>query len=183
MSAGTPPGTRTAAPRTARPRTGAPRRPPRAVLALAVVAALVALLRWQVLDTERVTGESMAPTLRPGDVLLVARTAAPRERDLVVFRDPVDGARTVKRVVATAGRRVEVRDAVLFVDGRAVAEPGVDASLVDGLYYGPVDVPAGHLLVLGDNRRYSVDSRAYGPVPAAAVTGRVVLHLRTPWSS
>jgi hypothetical protein len=39
----------------------------------------------------------------------------------------------------------------------------------------PVTVPAGMLYVLGDNREVARDSRHYGPVPEAGVSGRVVL--------
>ncbi len=62
-----------------------------------------------------VTGESMIPTLRPGDRVLVVGGLGPfrprlRTGDLVALDDPRDPARVmVKRVTALAGGRVEVR--------------------------------------------------------------------------
>ncbi|MFI0959983.1 signal peptidase I [Streptomyces sp. NPDC021080] len=125
----------------------------------------------------RVESTSMEPTLSAGDHLLVDdrayRGAPPRRGDLVVFDE--SGATLVKRVVAVAGDTVAIEDGVLEVDGRAVEEPAVDPKTVDGMYYGPARVPDGTVFVLGDNRRHSVDSRQFGPVPVTKVTGRVIL--------
>jgi signal peptidase I len=81
--------------------------------------------------------------------------------------------------VGVAGQRVAIEDGELVVDGHRVAEPYVDQDTIDGLYYGPVTVPQGTVLVMGDHREVSVDSRSYGPVPVSNVDGR---RLATLWS-
>ncbi|MFJ2442712.1 signal peptidase I [Streptomyces sp. NPDC087658] len=143
--------------------------PPAAVVALAAVGLLVAPVR--------VASTSMEPTLSPGDRLLVHTygygQGAPDRGDLVVFDR--DGALLLKRVAAVAGETVGIEDGVLTVDGRPVREPAVDRRLVDGMYFGPVTVPDGTVFLLGDNRRGSVDSREFGPVPVERLTGRVLL--------
>lgn len=150
----------------------------RAVVAVAVTAALVLGVRGTVAEPVRVTGDSMAPTLRDGAVVLVDRTAgAPERGDLVTFPAPDDGQLVVKRVVGVAGDVVEIRDAVLFVDDRPVVEDYVDHATVDGVYFGPVTVAAGAVLVLGDERGGSVDSRAYGTVRLDSLRGRVLTQL------
>jgi signal peptidase I len=147
---------------------------------------VVLLVRLFVADPERVDGDSMAPTLHAGDVVLSVRPALlgavdrTGRGDLVVLADPQGGGRLVKRVVGLPGDVVEIQDAVLRVDGRPVTEPYVDRSRIDGVYYGPVTVPQGSLLVLGDNRGTSVDSRDFGPVPIGSLSGRVLLRL-WPW--
>jgi signal peptidase I len=95
-----------------------------------------------------VKGRSMAPTLQPGDHLLVRPVRRLRRRDLVVVRDPDVSTRwVVKRVVALPGESV-------VVDGRTLA--------------------AGEgIVVLGDNPAQSTDSRVYGAVPLDDVHGRV----------
>ena len=100
--------------------------------------------------------------------------------DLVALRDPSGAGSIVKRVVGLPGDVVEIQDAVLLVGGAPVAEPYADLSGIDGVFYGPVTVPAGSVLVLGDDRGRSVDSRDFGPVPVSGVTGRVLLRL-WPW--
>ncbi|MFJ7967828.1 signal peptidase I [Streptomyces sp. NPDC096324] len=144
------------------------------LLVLPAVALLVGSL---FVEPVRVESTSMEPTLLSGDHLLVDdrayRDAPPRRGDVVVFEG--SGATLVKRVVAVAGDTVAIEDGVLEVDGRAVEEPAVDPKTVDGMYYGPARVPSGTVFVLGDNRRHSVDSRQFGPVPVTKVTGRVIL--------
>jgi signal peptidase I len=87
----------------------------------------------------QIPSESMVPTLRVGDFLLVNKQAfAPQgwlgrwllppakvqRGDLVVFHYPVDPARDlVKRVVAVAGDRVRLRGGRLFLNGALVVEP------------------------------------------------------------
>lgn len=158
--------------------TGAGRRVVRLVAAVAAVAATVVIGHGQVLETMRVSSDSMRPTLRSGDAVVVdkltVRTGPVRRGDLVAFSSPQDGAVVLKRVVGVGGDTVEIRDAVLFVDDRAVHEPYVDAAAFDATYFGPVTVPAGQVFVLGDNRAASIDSRTYGGVPLARMVGRVL---------
>lgn len=136
-------------------------------------------MRTFVAEPVRIASASMAPGLVEGDVVLVSRSAPDVEDlergDLVVFDDPRDHRRTLKRVVGLPGEEVVVLDGVLHVDGRPVSEPWVDPDTVDGSYTRTFRVPPDHVLVLGDNRANSVDSRDYGAVAAEDLRGRVVL--------
>ena len=87
---------------------------------------------------------------------------------------PEDGNAAVKRAIAFAGQTVAIEDSVLVVDGVQQAEPGIDHSRIDGTYFGPVTVPAGHVFVLGDNRAGSIDSRIYGSVPLESLQATVL---------
>ena len=139
------------------------------------VLAVLLLARAFVLTPVAVHGVSMEPTVHDGTAL-VARWVDPgdvRRGQLVVFRDP-QGTLALKRVVGVAGDDVAIRDAVLEVDDRPVNEPYVDASRIDGTYFGPVHVPAGTLFVMGDNRSPSIDSRVYGPIRFDRVIGKVL---------
>jgi signal peptidase I len=101
----------------------------------AVLAVLVAaLLRGSVVEAFSVPSGSMAPTLLPGDRVLVSKLAYalrlpftevavvelahPRRGDVVAFRDPRDPSqRLVKRVVGLPGDVVEVREQTVHVNG------------------------------------------------------------------
>jgi signal peptidase I len=61
----------------------------------------------------------------------------------------------------------------VWVDERELEEPWLPAGTVsEGLP--PTTVPPGELVVLGDNRGDSVDSRRFGPVARRQVQGKVI---------
>ncbi|WP_248965282.1 S26 family signal peptidase [Sphaerisporangium perillae] len=105
-----------------------------------------------------VRGTSMEPTLRPGDRLLVRRTKRVHAGQVVVFVYPGP---------PHAGEPVPERDRTLLIK-RAVAVPGdrvpVAWELPDVHHVAGTVVPRGSLVVLGDNRATSWDSRHYGYV-------------------
>jgi signal peptidase I len=140
---------------------------------------LLAARAWVVEPFAIPTG-SMAPTLEAGDHVLGNKlayfTGDPSRGDLAVFEDG-DGGFLVKRVVASEGQVVEIRDGILHVDGRAQREPYVDRSRVDGFFFGPEEVPRGRFFVLGDQRGDSVDSRDFGAVASERFTARVDLRV------
>jgi signal peptidase I len=150
-------------------------------LMLAVVVAAIGAGWWvrgNVLGSYRVESSSMQPTLCAGDQVLVdKRVEGPdlKHDDLVVLKAPDDGTLVVKRVVGLPADRVAIRDALLFVDGERVREPYVDHKAIDALFYGPEVVPQDTVLVMGDNRASSIDSRDYGSVPFSEVVGRVMV--------
>ena len=163
----------------------APARGHGALLVLAAGVIVLALgVRAFVAEPVGVPSGSMAPTLRPGDSVLVNKLAYhfgdPRRRDLVVLRPPGSGQLMLKRIVGVGGDRVGVEDGVLHVNGRAVAEPFVNRRLVDSVYFGPVRVPSGAVFVMGDQRSNSLDSRSFGAVPRSRLVGRVDLRIWPP---
>jgi signal peptidase I len=144
-------------------------------LAMAVLTFLA--VRTALVEPVTIRQVSMEPTLVGGDTALVAKwcrwATGWSAGDVVALRAPEDGALVVKRIVATGGQRVGLRDGRLAVDGR-VAPPDAVSDALDGVYFGPVLVPPRTVFVMGDNRARSVDSRAFGPVEEDSITGCVV---------
>ena len=90
-------------------------------------------------------------------------------------------ALTLSRVVLCQpkGDKVEVMGGKLFVNGKEQDEP---FTAEDAQYeFGPVLVPAGEVLVLGDNRNHSLDGHIWGFLPAENVIGRAVFVYWPPW--
>lgn len=151
------------------------------LVALATVGLLLAGRTW-LLEPVRIESGSMRPTLQDGQYVLVWKAAVAahdwRRADVVMIAR--GDVLLVKRIAAVGGDRVAIRDGRLVVNGRRVAEPWSDPRLIDSVYFGPVDVPAGSVFVLGDNRADSVDSRDFGPVAVHQLDGRVMASVWPP---
>jgi signal peptidase I len=134
-----------------------------------------------------VQSNSMFPYLQAGptgkDRFLV-ETLGPRlglvaRGDVVTFADPRSSGKTmIKRVVGLPGERIEIRDGAVWIDG-ARWSPPAEAGRVRYVRTGDGEwrVPEGHVFLLGDNSRSSVDSRVYGSVPSAGIQGRLLARL------
>ncbi len=137
----------------------------------ATLAGAVGIFARHDLTRFEITEESMAPSLRAGDYVIVRRFHHPPERgDIVVFDDPRNpGFRLVKRVVAVGGDTVHLEDEVVTVDG----EPDPYGSgHTSGA--GRWILDADEVFVLGDNRPLSAsDSRVLGPLAAGDIPWRV----------
>jgi signal peptidase I len=100
---------------------------------LALPLLLIASAKSALADINYVPTGSMKPTILEGDVVFInklaydlrvpftfarlARWAEPSRGDIVVCYSPSDRMRLVKRVVGVPGDTVELRDAVLFING------------------------------------------------------------------
>jgi len=108
----------------------------------------------------------------------------------------------IKRCVAVAGDTVVYRGKQLYINGKLQVEPWVvhrDPRRLPGLnplpadfqrqweadrfyksdlsayvrdHFGPVVIPEGHILCMGDNRDNSEDGRFWGPLPLRYVRGK-----------
>lgn len=148
-----------------------------AIAAGAAAAVAIRRLVW----LTRVESWSMAPTLRPGSLLLtrrLRRSDGVRRGDVVVLRSAELGRRVVKRVVGLPGESVAVDHRGVSVDGIPLVEPYV---LVNGGAGGSFEVPDGAYLLLGDNRAGSSDSRSWRQpfVARSAIEGRWIRRSRS----
>lgn len=96
-----------------------------------------------------------------------------------------EGGHLIKRVIGVPGDKVECCDdeGRIIVNGEPIDEPYLaDPSETDGTTFA-IEVPAGRLWVMGDNRANSADSRAHlgepggGTVRADTVVGKAWLRL------
>ena len=134
------------------------------------------------LQSVRVAGRSMMPSLADSQRYLlnrwIYRVHAPRHSDIVVLRDPGDDGFSVKRVIATPGDSIYLKGGSVYLNGCKLNEPYLapgtrtfsDSKYLDQLFLCGKD----QFFVLGDNRANSIDSRAYGPVPRRNILGPLI---------
>jgi signal peptidase I len=150
-----------------------------------VLVALVIILRGSLIEAFKIPSGSMIPTLRIGDHILVSKLtfgfrvafvdelifqyAMPKHRDIVVFTRPNDPDtyidesedNIIKRVIGLPGDEIEINGNRLYVNKILQDEPYARWERGGDPIgnFGPATVPDGHILVLGDNRDHSRDSR------------------------
>ncbi len=170
--------------------------------ALIVAAILALLIRTFVVQAFKIPSGSMEDTLLVGDHLLVNKfiygtqlpftdlrllpIRHPERGDVIVFEFPEDRDKPfykrrdfIKRVVGVPGDVVEVRDKVVFINGKSHIIPQEVHKEADLIatefgprdFMAPVKVPAESYFVMGDNRDRSYDSRFWKFVKESEIKG------------
>ena len=153
------------------------------LLSIIVLVALVLGLTWGlrtfIFQAYEIPSGSMETTIMPGDMVLSEKITyygrPPAAGDIVTFEDPDPehmGRILIKRVIATGGQTVDLRDGRVYVDDVLQNEPythgepslALRSYLFEEITY-PYTVPPGGLWVMGDNRTNSHDSRYFGSIP------------------
>ena len=159
------------------------------VVVLALGAAL--LVRVFVLQQFYISGPSMETTLYGDNRVLVNKLSYRlhdvHRGDVVVFDRVTTSDGTVshddliKRVIALPGDTVEIKNCIVIVNSKPLAEPYLDKDVL--AIADPVtrcrvanlpvqNVPVKKIFVMGDNRPESFDSRSFGPISESLIVGR-----------
>lgn len=163
----------------------------------AVAAILLTVLVFSVLVTNfvfikvKVSGSSMVPTLNSGDVVMVNVYGSPRRGDVIIISgEKPNGDWLIKRVIATGGDTVKTEGGYVYLKKAGETEfIKLDEPYLGGqgiTFYPDVNdsadivphewqVGKDSIFYLGDNRRYSHDSRAndFGTCEKSQVVGTV----------
>lgn len=137
-----------------------------------LTAALLAVRLRQRAAVVTVDGDSMWPTLGPGDRVMVRRVRAGQVRpgQVVVLEQPGDDGEWSSPRRGPIGRRRWVIKRVAAVPGNPRPEAWLPATPEPT----EAQVPTGKLVLLGDNPDRSNDSRQMGYFPAEQLLGVVV---------
>lgn len=138
-----------------------------------IVAAVMFIVLLVFLLTEfrlaSVHGDSMLPTYKDGQLVLVNRLPGYSSRlsrgDVVLVRANNDIL--IKRVYRLPGETISRAEAWRFGGVKEYFEPTHNLDV-------PLRVPNGFIVVLGDNAAVSDDSRNFGPVALTEIVGKVM---------
>ncbi len=161
---------------------------------LVVAFVLAMAIRTFLIQPFKIPSGSMRMTLVEGDRLFVNKLAygallpwttyrlpgftRPHRGDVLVFKYPVQRNKDfIKRLIAVGGETVEIRDGVVYINDKPVAEGAM--ARIHYYNYGDyaktgqkITVPPGQYFVMGDNSASSHDSRYWGFVPEELVVGK-----------
>jgi signal peptidase I len=166
-----------------------------------LIAVIIALfVRSVFIQAYKIPSGSMEPTLLIGDHLLVNRLSyvvkvpyfdnvlytlgKPKRGDVIVFRYPENiKVDYIKRVIATEGDTVEIKDKVIYINGVKTTDswghyqntPPLPRELAPKDNFGPYTVPKDACFAMGDNRDNSADSRFWGPVRKEHLVGKALI--------
>lgn len=149
------------------------------LFSLLVTAAVLCLVFFVWLFPVRIEDESMAPALQTGEAVLCDRFGKflrmPERGDIVLFQTQ-DGL-FLKRIVGMPGETVELVAGHVFINSIPLDESSYDVNYVGDM--APVEVPAGCVFLLGDNREEMYDSRlaSVGCVPFDRIEGTLRLRV------
>lgn len=128
---------------------------------MVTIITIVKLIQIFILQPFIVDGGSMLPNLHTGEVLIIDKIGYKRSGlahgDVIVFKfekegSPLSGKHFVKRVIALPGETVDYQGQTYTA--------GMD-----------------EVIVMGDNRNESYDSRSWGPLKISEIDGKVLLRL------
>lgn len=137
-------------------------------------------IRVAVVEAYHVPTGSMIPTIMENDRIMsnkfIYHITEPRHGDIVVFTPSenvyTDAPRLVKRLIAVEGDLIEVKNGMVFRNGVALSEPYINQKPDYTLPL--LRVPKGYVFVLGDNRRNSYDSHAWGFLPRKNIIAKAM---------
>ena len=150
------------------------------------ISLVLAFLIVQVVKPTIVSGESMYPTLNNKDYLILNRLSYKfgdvKEGDIIVFKTDLkqDNGKDkdlIKRVIATGGDHLVIKDSKVYVNDKLLNEPYIDNAYTSGDI--DIVIPKGKVFVMGDNRENSKDSRSedVGLVDENDILGEVMIRL------
>ena len=150
------------------------------IISIVVAVVLAFLIRQFIVELYIVDGPSMRPTLQSQERLVVNKfiysLRAPEKGEILVFKYPRDQSRDfIKRVIATPGDTIEIKDGRVYVNDQMQSEDYILEKTRSE--YPKSTVPEGTVFVMGDNRNNSEDSRFadVGFVPYSLIKGKAML--------
>ena len=143
------------------------------IVVLVFVTALFVNMR--VCRLSEVSGDSMYPNYKNGDVVVVSLSKKEINRfDVVVFNDEETNKFLIKRVIGLPGEKVQIIDDYILVNDILIDDYVHVSMGTAGLAKDEIELGENEYFVLGDNRTNSKDSRMLGAINVDDMIGKAV---------
>lgn len=133
-----------------------------------IIITVVVLIRTFIVTPIRVSGPSMNPTLKNGDIMILNKLSKIDRFDIVVINSKHLNDVLIKRVIALPGETLEVVNGVIYINGKKLDDKYAYGKTSD---VGKMKIPEGEYFVMGDNREVSADSRLFGTFKKSEIKG------------
>lgn len=141
---------------------------------------------------------SMVPTLQPKDMVVIQKTKNIELGDIIVFKSDMSFGeagvnelpfyrrifvnentkkKLIKRVIAGPGDKIEIDGENVYVNDELLNETYINDSGYNTIYI--EEIPEDYYFVMGDNRRWSLDSRdpEIGLIEKERIVGKTTLRI------
>lgn len=142
-----------------------------------VIFVVVVLIRTFLITPIVVSGPSMQPTLKGGELMILNKLGDFERFDVVVV--DIGYEEIIKRIIAMPGETIACENGIIYVNGKMQEDKYGSGVTFD---FEKITLAEDEYFVMGDNRQDSKDSRHIGPVKSEAIKGTTSLVL-FPFSS
>lgn len=126
--------------------------------------------------------DSMNPSLKAGDKIIISRISRVKKGDIVAFHSPAENSKILlSRIIASEYETVEIRNKVVYINDKSIEnKTSGDDNIVFPMKFcfrdnmPPVKLVRNEFFVLGDNFNRSFDSRNFGRITINNIIGKII---------
>lgn len=134
-----------------------------------IIIVVVVTIRIFIVTPVQVSGDSMRPTLKNREILLLKKYDRSFKRFDIVVID-YDNDRLIKRIIGLPGETIKIENDKLYINGKYIKQNFKRNSKTNDYEYYK-KIPKNYYFVMGDNRNNSTDSRIIGPINKKNIKG------------
>lgn len=153
------------------------------LLVIVITIAASYIITNNVIEKTGVSGASMEPTLKDGQIVIVNKLAyvfaSPERNDVVVYKQvgKEHSYFEIKRVIGLPGETVKIKNGNIYINGNILEEKiKTDPIQNGGLAEDEIKLDDNEYFIMGDNRNNSEDSRfaSVGNILKNEIIGKAV---------
>lgn len=128
--------------------------------------------------------ESMSPSLKPGDKILINKLASIKKGDIIALKSPIEGDKILlSRIIASESETIEIKKKVIYINDHEFNPAWIVKNDNENIfpmkfcsrdYMTPLKLAKNEYFIIGDNFDSSFDSRNFGKITSDMIIGKIV---------